>query len=129
MYVQSGHLINNLHHIVLENMSKRSQNILEMPIHHQFVLCSVAAMANSMYKHPKIKFVLQWIHNENVDLLEWAHGQPFLTGALSTTCDKGISATETDYLQFIICNYKLFAIRYNIREETLLFAVLLIVKM
>ena len=40
-------------------------------------------MSNSTYKHPKIKCILQWIHDLKVDLLEWAYTQPFLTGTIS----------------------------------------------
>ena len=79
MYVQSIHLMNNLYHVVLEKNSKRSQNIPEIPSHHHLILCSIKSMANSTYKHPKIKFVLQWIHDLKVELLECAYAHPFLT--------------------------------------------------
>ena len=55
MYVQRRHIINNLHHIVLENKClKRSPNILEIPSHHQLIMCSIESVANFTYKHPKI---------------------------------------------------------------------------
>ena len=36
-------------------------------------MCAIESMANSTDKHPKIKFVLQWIHRKKVDLLEREH--------------------------------------------------------
>ena len=42
---------------------KWSQNILEIPSNYQLILCSIESMVISTYKHPKIKFVLQWIHH------------------------------------------------------------------
>ena len=63
----------NIHHVVLEKMSKISQNTLEIPCHHQLILCSIESMTFSMYKHTKLKCVLQWINILKVDLLEWAY--------------------------------------------------------
>ena len=74
MYVQCRYLMNNTHHVVLEkNNLQISQNILEIPTHYQWILCSIESMANSTYKHPKIKIVLQWIHPLKVDLLVRAY--------------------------------------------------------
>ena len=42
---------------------KRSQNIIDIPSHHQIILCSIESIVNSMYKDPKIAYVLQWIHH------------------------------------------------------------------
>ena len=71
MYVQCRYLTNNPTTLFLKTKYLKYNKIsFKFRAITQFIMCSIESMANSTYKHPKITFVLQWIHRKK--LIYWS---------------------------------------------------------